>query len=111
MPKAVELRGRFYFKRTTNGNLIGEFSNDKGDGVATESSDLQHVEKDSDGKDKIFTYNSTWQEKGKAYFATLKVTSKGQLFTLEWTGKQGAGNFKGEGMLCDEILIGDYQSA
>jgi hypothetical protein len=27
------------------------------------------------------------------------------VFTLKWTGKA---NFEGEGMLCDNILIGDY---
>ncbi|HZM05014.1 MAG TPA: hypothetical protein VFC44_18590 [Candidatus Saccharimonadales bacterium] len=107
-----EVTGRFYFKRTTNGNLIGEFSNDGG--VVTESSDLVNGEIDFHGKSDLpVTFNSTWQENGKPYFATLVVTRKGKLldlFDLVWTGKYGAGNFKGKGMLCDDILIGDYQS-
>jgi len=32
--------GRFWFKRTVNGNLIGEFSNNVSESISTESADL-----------------------------------------------------------------------
>ena len=35
------LIGQFYFKRTTNGNLVGEFSNNFENRIYTESSDLK----------------------------------------------------------------------
>ena len=101
------LIGRFYFKQTSNGNLIGEFSNNLSDGIATESAD-------SIGKTNnyIGDYNSTWQENGKRRFSNLKISQKAgtsnTIFTLEWTDN-GRQIFLGEGMLCDNILIGDYR--
>jgi hypothetical protein len=110
---ANEIIGRFYFRRTSNGNLIGEFSNNKS-GVgglpqtSTESCDLRG----SDTGDYLGEYYSTWQEQGKPQFADLKISHKNgttRLFSLEWT-RSGKPIFKGEGMLCDNVLIGDYQN-
>jgi hypothetical protein len=106
-----EVTGRFYFKRTTNGNLIGEFSVDKNDEVFTESADWQHG-----GIDFIGTYYSTWQENKKPQFADLEISlltkppksGKGKLLLLEWKG--GGYDYEGVGMLCDDMLIGDYHS-
>ena len=107
-----DLVGRFYFKQTSNGNLIGEYSNYAAlsanePQVATESADFLGDWDDS--KDKfIGAYRSSWAYDGVAVFATLTITphkSKNKLFTLEWRGIE---NYEGEGMLCDDILIGDY---
>ena len=117
MPKLI---GRFFFKKTDNGNLIGEFSNNPGSGISTESADLipdsAILKENADLKEGyanggfVGEYNSTWQEDGKPHFAKLKIfikTGSHKLFTLEWhRGKQLI--FEGEGMLCDGILIGDY---
>jgi hypothetical protein len=101
-----DLMGRFYFKRTSNGNLIGEFSNNKGETISTESADLI-----GDGKGFCGDYNSTWQEKGEKRFANLNIKYKydrtTRIFSVEWKEKNKL-TFKGEGMLCDDILIGDY---
>ena len=102
-----ELIGCFYFKQTNNGNLIGEFSNNKNPGIYTESSDLIGSTGDYLGK-----YHSSWQEDGISQFADLAISQKpktnNKIFILKWSRK-GIPIFKGEGMLCDNILIGDYQ--
>jgi len=97
--------GRFYFKQTTNGNLIGEFSNNHSTGISTESCELRERKGDYLGD-----YESTWQENGKPILAQLTISPKPNgLFILEWR-KGPMCIFKGEGMLCDDILIGDYHS-
>lgn len=96
------IAGRFYFKRTSNGNLIGEWSNNDADRTFSESCDLAEPNDNSF----IGTYNSSWREGGEALAAKLKITKqRGQLFSLEW---RGDADFDGEGMLCDDTLIGDY---
>jgi hypothetical protein len=107
------VQGRFYFKQTSNANLLGEFSNDHSDNsqqTSTESSDLQQ----KTGDDRFSgSYHSTWQENQSARFAFLIIFPKltnNRLFTLEWRDAAGQMIFSGEGMLCDDILIGDYRS-
>jgi hypothetical protein len=106
----TNLIGRFYFKKTRNGNLIGEFSNNlSGNIISTESADFIEKVEGADG-DYFGKYHSTWQENGKSYFANLEITPKvgnNKLFTLNWT--RNGKIFVGEGMLCDDILIGDYK--
>ena len=113
---ATKILGRFYFKRTRNGNLVGEFSNDHSDRVSTESSDLLPGESGDNQGAYNGSYHSTWQENGNSFFAHLNISPAVRskcLFRLEWRDKSANGKllFKGEGMLCDDILIGDYQSA
>jgi hypothetical protein len=104
--------GRFYFKTTRNGNLIGEFSNNASKEICTESCDLQPPSLQGANAAYSGKYYSTWQENGKPCFAELTISPKvgNIIFTLEWRGMKGTGNFDGEGMLCDDILIGDYRS-
>lgn len=103
------IHGRFYFKKTSNNNLIGEFSNNVGSGVYTESADLI-PQSHNDGF--VGHYFSTWQENGSAHLTKLDISPKNgtnnSIFALEWNGKDS--HFLGEGMLCDEILIGNYWS-
>lgn len=97
--------GRFYFKRTVNGNLLGEFSNNKAKSNCTESADLiEHC----DGF--RGTYLSTWHEDGEACLADLTIKYKDgfkDMFSILWKEKEKL-IFEGEGFLCDDILIGNY---
>ena len=98
--------GRFYFTRTENGNLIGEFSNNRSESIQTES-----AETTAQTVNYIGTYRSTWND-GTAIEAELTIEIKpntnNQIFTLIWRiGNDIA--FWGEGMLCRQILIGDYR--
>lgn len=96
--------GRFYFKQTTNGNLLGEFSNNGTKRNYTESADLLSKKE----IDFVGEYNTTWYE-DEACSAKLVIKLKHEnIFTLKWSGKS---NFDGEGMLCDNILIGNYWSS
>lgn len=100
-----KFNGRFYFKRTSNGNLLGEFSNNFSSGAATESSDLIG---ESNGF--IGEYNSTWCEGSTPCFARLSITAKPGckgIFRLEW--RHSPYDFDGEAMLCDDMLVGDYR--
>ncbi len=103
------LIGRFYFKRTKNGNLIGEFSNLNSLKNSTESADAIEVEDNSF----IGEYHSTWQENGKAHDAKLTIEYKenthNSIYVLKWFAKGQDIKFQGEGFLVDDILIGDYR--
>ena len=106
---ANNLFGRFYFKKTSNGNLVGEFSNNTSRSISTESADKVESADSYIGK-----YNTTWQENGIVRFAKLNISQKQEtgnmIFTLEWKENDNL-IFVGEGMFCDNILIGDYQGA
>jgi hypothetical protein len=105
------LGGTFFFKITDSGNIIGEFSNSDCDRTYTESADrtLPHS---YDGK---FTgsYITTWQENEEPQLSHLTILPKNghKVFSLEWKDKHGKSMFTGEGILCDNILIGNYQGA
>ena len=110
MPK---LYGRFFFLKTDNGNLIGEFSNNLGTVVSTESSDFTEPCADIECSNCRYcgTYHSTWQEDGAALFAELKISKKAgtdKLFSLKWRRNTKL-IFLGEGMLFNGMLIGDYR--
>lgn len=110
------INGRFYFKLTDAGNLIGEYSNNVAKGIRTESAirnsfvELKH-------RDFTGIYTSAWFEPDPTacIAATLSISLKpncpGQ-YQLEWTHlEQPRKIFLGEAMLCDGILIGNYWSA
>jgi len=109
------IKGNFYFKKTINGNLLGEFSNDGPlNGVLksyTESADLiSNIKKD----DFEGLYHSTWYE-NEACCARLEIKKSDDikiskdLYFLKWTE---GGNFEGQGMLCENnVLIGNYWSS
>lgn len=111
-----DLIGRFFFRKTDNGNLIGEFSNNLDAGIYTESADRIKGCEDKECANCRYhgTYSSTWQENGVPFFADLTIsknTRNNKLFSLKWIVKNGSTNYTGEGMLCDDILIGDYHPA
>jgi hypothetical protein len=102
----MKIKGRFYFKKTQSGNLLGEFSNNDTLTNFTESADLVSNEKIESFEG---TYNSSWQENGTPHFAKLKILKKSNsIYSLEWTKKKPPHNF-GEGFLVDGMLIGNYR--
>lgn len=111
-----ELLGRFYFRITSNGNLTGEFSNDRNNAVQTESAD-RFSDRPSDFKSPeafLGEYHSTWIE-GPPDFpmhAILVIAQNKpnpQIFELVWTGQNRNVIFRGQGMIAEGLLIGNYQ--
>lgn len=103
-----KLIGRFYLKLTINGNLMGEFSNNIENKVFTESADFVDKEKSEDQFSG--NYNSTWQENNEPIFAHLKIVLKNKgLYSLTWSDIGKSKKFIGEGMLVDDMILGDYR--
>ncbi|MCL1864609.1 MAG: hypothetical protein FWF73_02225 [Spirochaetes bacterium] len=101
--------GQFYLKETSNGNIVGEFSNNLSDGIYSMSGDLL----DGEGGF-IGTYRVTWREKNEGIFTYLNISylyDNNKLFKLTWTDSKKKELFEGEGMLCDDALIGNYRSS
>ncbi|HEY5369188.1 MAG TPA: hypothetical protein VIJ75_09365 [Hanamia sp.] len=102
------LIGRFYFKKTYNGNLIGEFSNNRINIISSESADA-YIENKSD--DFIGIYNTTWQQEGVPFFAKLTISYRDnthRIYKLEWERNRET-IFIGEGFVFENNLIGDYR--
>ncbi len=101
-----KLIGRFYFKRTENGNLIGEYSHNTSKFIASECSEPIGITNGFLG-----TYNSTWIHGKSAIISELIITKSERsckIFKLEWKYSD-AKHFWGEGFVVDGILIGDYR--
>ena len=119
--------GRFYFKLTDSKNLIGEFSNNHETCKRnyTESADRfpqnANAPRNADDDKFIGEYFTTWHEENHGEhehgLAKLKISRKHDgIYSLTWWLVQDDGqvadipSFRGEGMLCDGILIGDYRN-
>ena len=102
------LIGRFYFRKTTEGNLIGEYSHR--DCTRSYAEAASRVD---NGNDWQGEYTTCWVEPPQLQVqqAQLTITRKAasaNLFQLEWNGVDGNELFKGEAMLSNDLLIGDY---
>ncbi len=100
--------GRFYFKLTENGNLLGEYSNNITQKAYTESAVRIEAGRNEFSGD----YHSAWVEDGKAIYAKLVIGESvfGKIYSLKWEEKSGVALFVGRGMLVDGILIGNYSN-
>lgn len=102
------ISGRFYFRQTQNGNLIGEYSNQNSTRNVSESAN-QTVDSDFPF---VGTYNSTWFEDNPraAESMTLVISlipGTRDIYRLIWSnGKQDA--FFGEAFIAEDLLIGNY---
>lgn len=100
--------GTFYFKKTTNGNLVGEYTNNKTNYLSVECAQITSSEKKN-----LFegTYRTTWIEGEKPESATLKISLQNisvQKYDLTWKSNSDITLFKGQGFIMDEILLGTY---
>lgn len=114
-----KINGRFYFKLTSNKNLLGEFSNQDG---ACQKNYTESAVRISKGNDAPFIgiYRSTWWEEtsNAPALAELKIENRQDrdgAYRLEWRYIKGENAeskpyFTGEAMLCDGMLIGNYWS-
>ena len=108
------LRGRFYFKLTTNGNLLGEFSNNYTDRCWTETANRIGGQ----SSEFVGTFITTWFEKMQEKSITTKLVIRRKegcegIYEVVWRADINENSdrnpkFQGEAMLCDSILVGDY---
>lgn len=109
------LIGRFYFKLTDSGNLIGEFSNNQCEERNYTESAIR-IDRETHAEPFVGKYRSTWCEangmEGFLAELTIRKTSN-DVFLLEWRYVENREvhtepHFFGQGMLCDGMLIGNY---
>jgi hypothetical protein len=100
--------GRFYFKQTKSGNLIGEFSNNMSPINLTECSNINS----KFNEDFCGDFKTIWFE-NKENLLNLKIERRdindNNIYKLTWSNNGGV-IFWGEGFIVDDILIGDYRN-
>ena len=99
--------GRFYFKKTKSGNLIGEFSNNELHKNYTESAVWKEGEDKNQFEGKYITCWFEEADKEAVKMDLCIISIKTDSFSLKWTD-DGIDKFYGEGFIVDDILIGDY---
>lgn len=94
--------GTFYFEKTINGNLIGEFTNNDSDIVIPECAQITNHPNEFEG-----IYLSCWYDIDlcQAELEIIKMINK---FKVKWTTTKGD-DFIGEGFLTGKKLIGYYE--
>jgi hypothetical protein len=97
-----KLTGTFYFKRTSYGNLIGEFTNNVTKKVQTESAMPTEATVNFVGE-----YDSIWFD-DSLHKSTLTISEVQGKFELHWS-EGGKAIFIGEGIEVDNMLIGQYR--
>lgn len=114
------INGTFYFKLTTAGQLLGEYSNADTPRARPECAFRDEESKGAARTTFAGTYTSVWYEPtngGVAVTTKLTIEPKSEpadpmtQFTLTWTEvASGTDMFQGEAMLNDGLLIGHYHS-
>lgn len=109
------LTGTFYFKITPSGNLIGEYSHRNSPSRRSYAEAATRISHDSGWVGK---YKTTWCEGEGPDFHTESATliisepeGAVELFTVRWhksAQPDAEVMFNGEAMLCDGMLVGDY---
>jgi len=112
------LAGHFNYRLTDNGNLTGEFANNQSTRPQTESADrMQEGNTELECKKFEGVYRSTWFEPDvkNALMMKLVITKKHgaeQIFRLEWLKHPSKSVlFKGEAMISEGLLVGNYWPA
>ena len=111
----MALIGRFYFKKTDNGNLIGEYSHNFS--LSNDSECSNNLNKDILSNNSfIGKYETCWKEKKpcsciiEISFKNLNNQTSNSIYTVLWKDNNRT-IFWGEGFLVDGMLIGDYRDS
>lgn len=107
--------GNFYFKLTTAGHLIGEYSNHANPWARPECAFREDDIPDCERRSFEGRYVSTWYEPDSRSAEVLILTIEARndsllLFNLSWSDRNGRPHYSGQAMLNDGQLIGNYWS-
>ena len=99
--------GSFCFKKTINGNLIGEFINNENQNIFA---DCSEVEKNESFESFIGNYKNVWQERNNPIIMNLEIRiNSNSKFSLLWTNTENNNViFKGEGFLISNNKMTGY---
>lgn len=107
-------KGRFYFKQTTSGNLLGEYGNEGLVPVTGTESAVMREDSKSDFSSQPFVgeYDTCWLEGTIPTYAELEITPRLPLssntYKLKWKDANAKQLFEGEGFIAESMLIGSY---
>lgn len=101
------IKGCFYFIKTVNGNLIGEFINNKIDKHIVESANLEQSENNNNFQG---TYTTIWLQDKVAHKAKLIIIEKENTYLLSWFELNTSERkmFEGIAKIENGILKGQY---
>ncbi len=104
--------GSFYLKKTDNGNLLGEFTNNALFTVTAENASLTEAGMQLyEGR-----YLSTWYEEGELCTAELVIDHlanaeyEGLKYHLVWNDLNKGSIYEAEALLAEGMLVGHYLS-
>ena len=107
------ITGNFILQITTNGNLLGEYTNTESLRVCVEAAQ-RNPDGGGDKSKFLGSYRSIWIEESETVLsANLVIMQKpgsDELFELRWSRSEGNHDFSGEGFISGDNLIGSYQS-
>ena len=104
----MSVRGSFHFRLTNAGNLLGEYFNNYGNIISSESTNRINP-----GIGFVGQYVTSWIENGQeAIINNLEIqpTRNVNMFTLVWTDLNGKVTFRGKASLSEENIIYGYYS-
>ena len=97
--------GRFYFEIDSKNNLNGKFSNN------LHTTNYSEIANRLSGTGFIGDFNTEWIDDKGPFKSHLKIdlkTGSMDIYSLNW--KNGMIEFFGEGIIVNNILIGDYRN-
>ncbi|ANF51786.1 hypothetical protein A0O34_15295 [Chryseobacterium glaciei] len=104
----MSVRGSFHFRLTSAGNLLGEYFNNYGNIISSESTN-----RIDQGSGFVGTFITSWIENGQEAIITnleIQPTINNNMFTLIWTDLKGKVTFQGKASLLEENIIYGYYS-
>jgi hypothetical protein len=107
-PTPAKINVIFYFKQLESGNLVGEYFTAGMLERGTESADIIHDSRKNPPVPFVGKYNSSWWDKNPdgSILEIEKHSTGFGIYELTWTNNQKI--FKGIGMTCGDMLIGEY---
>jgi len=86
----MKIKGEFYFNKTNNGNLLGEYTNNGMD-CRYDAECANPIEKNNNSF--FGSYDTVWLEDESKHSAKLKICQKNNKIRVDWLNKNEKHNF------------------